>query len=404
MNVQQSMPQTIPMLPTEEAAKLRGRGPVSSLPYYDPDWWELERKAIFMRTWLHIAHVSEVAEPGSFIRRDIEFARASLLIVRGKDGEVRAFHNACTHRGTQLTQDCAGKRSAFTCPYHAWTFGTDGRLLSAPDFERFYVPKEDVALRQVACEVIAGLIFINFDPAPRQTARAFFGAVADAMEKLPMASAIDFTEWSYEIEANWKTNFDNFQENYHLRFIHPRTGLGATGPDNPFGYPTHYGFSGPHRSQTLWFNPDPPPVPETLMMAGMRGAKLAAQDGVVCPKTDFKLFPCFHVVGLPPGTQFTQTMMPLGPGRTRATVRMYWTTPANNASRRYTREFMAMTIRDVLSEDRHAVESAQRGLNSGAIAQIHFQDHEMLLRHLYETTVQIVTEYKAEQAQAAAHG
>ena len=79
MNVQQS----IPMLPTDEAAKLRGRGPVSSRPYYDPEWWELEKQAIFLRTWLHIGHVCEIPEPGSFIRREIECANASLLIVSG---------------------------------------------------------------------------------------------------------------------------------------------------------------------------------------------------------------------------------------------------------------------------------------------------------------------------------
>ena len=129
MNAQQS----IRMLPVEEAAKLRGRGPVSAKPYYDPDWWELERKAIFLRSWLHVAHICEVPEPGSFIRREIEFAGASLLIVRGKDGEIRSFHNVCVHRGTQLTQELSGKRGQFSCPYHRWTYGTDGRLLSAPD-------------------------------------------------------------------------------------------------------------------------------------------------------------------------------------------------------------------------------------------------------------------------------
>lgn len=393
MNIQQSFK----MLPTEEAAKLRGHGPVSSKPYYDPEWWELERKAIFMRSWLHVGHLCEVPEPGSFIRREIEFANASLLIVRGKDGEVRAFHNACTHRGTQLTQEECGKQSKFSCPYHMWTFGTDGSLLSAPDFERFYVAKEEVGLKQVAAEVLAGLIFINFDPEPRQSVREFFGPVAEEMELLPMAQAVDFTEWTYEIPANWKTNFDNFQENYHLRFIHPRTGEQIIGEENPFGYPTHYGFAGPHRSQTLWKNPHPPKIPQTLLLGYGRSAQLAQKDGVNFPKTDFKLFPCLHVVGLPPAQQYTHTMMPLGPGRTRGQIRMYWSREADCASRLFTRELGAMSIRDVLCEDRHAVEAGQRGLNSGAIEKIQFQDHEMLLRHLYETVQEKVGEYRAEQ-------
>jgi phenylpropionate dioxygenase-like ring-hydroxylating dioxygenase large terminal subunit len=396
MNVQQS----ITMLPTEEAAKLRGFGPVSSLPYHDPGWWELERKAIFLRSWLHVGHVCEIPEPGSFIRRDIEFARASLIIVRGKDSEVRALHNVCTHRGTQLVEEAAGKRSQFSCRYHMWTFGTEGRLLSAPDFERFHVAKEDCSLKQVRCEVLAGMIFINFDPEPADSVREFFGPIADEIELLPVARAVDFTEWTYEIEANWKLNFDNFQENYHLRFIHPRTGAQTIGPENPFGYPTHYGFSGPHRSQTLWKNPDPAPPSQTMMLGYGRAAALAARDGVSFPKTDFKLFPCLHAVSLPPGQQFTQTMMPLGPHRTRGTVRMYWTEKLDCASRVFAREYGAMSIRDVLSEDRWAVEAGQRGLARGTIAQVHFQDHEMLLRHLYETVQQKVADYLAEQEAA----
>ncbi len=386
----------IRMLPVEEAAKLRGSGALPSAPYHDPDWWELERKAVFLRSWLNVAHVSEVPEPGSFVRREIEFARASLLIVRGRDGHVRAFHNACTHRGTQLTQDEAGRRSQFSCPYHMWTFGTDGALLSAPDFERFFIDKKDCALKQVACEVLAGLVFINFDPAPRETAREFFGAIADELEGLPMAQATGFSEWTYEIDANWKTNFDNFQENYHLRFIHPRTGAQAVGEENPFGYPTHYGFSGPHRSQTLWRNPAPAPVPPSLGQAYMLAAQAAARRGESFPKTDFKLFPAFHVVGLPPNTQFTHTHWPLGPGRTRGVIRMYWIGGDDSASHRYAREFTSMSIRDVLVEDRHAVESAQRGLAGGAIPTIRMQDHEMLLRHLYETVQQKVADYLAE--------
>jgi phenylpropionate dioxygenase-like ring-hydroxylating dioxygenase large terminal subunit len=277
-----------------------------------------------------------------------------------------------------------------------WTFGQDGRLLSAPDFERFYLAKEDCALKQVRTQVLAGMIFINFDPEPTESVREFFGPIADEMEALPVARAIDFTEWRYEIDANWKLNFDNFQENYHLRFIHPRSGAQIIGPENPFGYPTHYGFSGPHRSQTLWTNPDPPPPSPTLVMGYTRAAQLAAKDGMIFPKTDFKLFPCLHVVGLPPSQQYTHTMMPLGPGRTRGTIRMYWTSEADCASRLFAREFGAMSIRDVLSEDRHAVEAGQRGIASGAVEQVHFQDHEMLLRHLYETVQAKVADYQVE--------
>jgi phenylpropionate dioxygenase-like ring-hydroxylating dioxygenase large terminal subunit len=384
------------MLPVEEAARRFGRGPVAAAPYFDPACWELERQAIFLRTWLHVGHVCELPRPGRFIRRDLEFANASLLIVRGRDGEIRGFHNVCTHRGTQLVADAQGKRASFTCPYHSWTFGLDGQLVAAPDFERFHLEKQACGLKQVALEICAGMIFINFEKQPRQSVREFLGPIAAQLETLPVARAVDFTEWSYEIEANWKLNFDNFQENYHLRFIHPRTGEQIIGPENPFGYPTAYGFWGPHRSQTLWKNPSPPPLPPALLDAHMRAAKLAQQDGALWPKTDFKLFPCLHVVGL--ATNFyTHTMMPLGPTRTRGQVRMYWTSENDSASRLYTREFTTMAIRDVLAEDRFTVEAGQRGISSGAIDKVHFQDHEVLLRHLYETVQAKVADYKLER-------
>jgi hypothetical protein len=89
-------------------------------------------------------------------------------------------------------------------------------------------------------------------------------------------------------------------------------------------------------------------------------------------------------------------MTPLDVDRTRGQIRMYWTSEPENGSQVYTREFTTMSIRDVLCEDRHAVEAGQRGLSSGAIDRVHFQDHEMLLRHLYETVEQMVEDYRAD--------
>lgn len=384
------------MLSVEDAADRLGSGPVAAAPYFDPDWWELERRAIFMRTWLHVGHVCELPGPGCFIRRDLEFANASLLIMRGKDGEVRAFHNVCTHRGTRLVEEAEGKRALFSCQYHRWTYGPEGQLVSAPDLERFHVDKDSCGLRKVALAICGGLIFINLAKSPQQDLREFLGPIFDALENLPVARATHFSEWTYEIEANWKLNFDNFQENYHLRFIHPRTGEQAMGPENPFGYPTAYGFCGPHRSQVLWKNPSPPPIPPVMRFAHGRAAQLAAHDAT-WPKTDFKLFPCLHIVGLA-ANFYSHTMTPLGPSRTRGQIRMYWTGEADSPSRLFTREFTSMAIRDVLVEDRHAVEAGQRGLSSGAIDKVHFQDHEVLLRHLYRTVEEKVAQYRSQTA------
>src|SRR3546814_2797666 len=98
---------------------------------------------------------------------------------------------------------------------------------------------------------------------------------------LPVATATTFSEYVYEIDGNWKLTYDNFQENYHLRFIHPRSGGGgAVGPDNPFGYPTRYGFHGESRTQTIWTNPAPK-LSATQMLAFGKLVPTLMQKGLM---------------------------------------------------------------------------------------------------------------------------
>ena len=282
-----NMPTTKPPQAPEDEVAALGTEPVPAGPYYRPEYFELERDAIFRRTWLQIGHLSELAEPGSFIVRPVEVANASLLIVHGNDGKIRAFHNVCTHRGTQLVAEASGKRQSFSCPYHMWTFGQDGALRGAPDWDRFFVDKAKCGLREVAVDVCAKLIFVNLDPKPEQSLREFLGPVAEQLETLPVSRATHFSEYVYEIDANWKLTYDNFQENYHLRFIHPRSGAAGTGPENPFGYPVRFGFHGPHRTQTIWSNPAA--VPKELQgFAFGKLARFAMADGLLNPAQDRK--------------------------------------------------------------------------------------------------------------------
>jgi phenylpropionate dioxygenase-like ring-hydroxylating dioxygenase large terminal subunit len=385
------------MLTPEVAADRFGTGPVPARTYHEVSAFAEEVEAIFKRSWLHVAHICELPQSGSFVRRELEFAHASLLIVRGKDNEIRSFHNVCTHRGTQLTDAASGRQGQFSCPYHRWTFGINGNLLSAPDFERFNLKKSDCGLKQVATQILGGMVYVNLSLKPRETVREQFGALADIMDRLPVAKATGFTEWTYEIEANWKVHFDNFQENYHVRFIHPKTAEQIIGPENPMGYPTHYGFYGPHRSQALWKNPAPPPLPDVLKITTGRSARLPQAYADSFEKVDMKLFPCLHIVWLSPDSQFSHTHIPIGPSRTRGSVRVYWVDPPENASRAFAREFATMSLRDVLSEDRSTVEAAQRGLASGALHTINMQEHEVLLRHFHQQVAARVDAWREEQ-------
>ena len=349
-----------------------------------------------MRSWINVGHVCEIPDAGSFVRCELEFARASLLIVRGKDGEVRALHNVCSHRGTQLVDEAAGRKSNFSCRYHMWTFGTDGALLSAPDFERFHVEKKDCALRQVSVGVCGGLIFISFNP--QQSLQEYLGPMAQRLESLAVARATTFHEYVYEIDANWKLTYDNFQENYHLRFIHPRSSGPGTGPDNPFGYPSSFSLEGRHRMQTIWTNPGAT-MPEGQMIPFMRGMPRLAADGLMeLPhgRDYLALFPNFFLL-CTPGNHFLHTVLPLGPEKSRGVIRLYWVGEDETASVRYFREAIMATTRDIHSEDVAVIEAGQRGLSSGALEHVHFQEKEILCRHLIKVVEDEVAAYEAEQ-------
>jgi phenylpropionate dioxygenase-like ring-hydroxylating dioxygenase large terminal subunit len=379
-----------------------GTAPVPAGPYYQSDWFELEREAVFRRAWLNVGHVAEIPNAGDFIVRELEVLGASIIIARGKDGAIRAFHNVCPHRGTQLVDGpAAGSASRFSCRYHMWTFGLDGALISAPDFERFYVEKSDCNLKGVAVDVCGGLIFVNLDPRRCLSLREWIGEeLADGMDSTVVARASHYSEYVYEIGANWKLTYDNFQENYHLRFIHPKSGLAGLGKENPYGYPVRYGFHGLHRTQTIWSNPEPQITPTQALTFG-RAVAMAMKDGVDFgdnTKQYFALFPSLFTFGSAV-QPFTHMVYPLSATRSRGVIRLYWLGADDSASKRFAREYMMATTRDIHAEDRAVIEAGQKGLSSGALSHIHFQEQEVLCRHLMHSVAAQVESYKAETGQ-----
>lgn len=387
----------------QEELEFLGTEPIPASAYFAPDWYERERKAVFLRSWINIGHTCEIPVPGDFIHRQLEFATASLLIVRGKGGEVRAFHNACTHRGTRLVREAEGRRAKFTCPYHMWTFGQDGALLSAPDFESFHVDKQDCSLRPVRIEVVAGLIFVNLDPAAVPL-REQLGVLADEMDTLLVGKATHFSEYTYEIGANWKIVYDNFQENYHLRFIHSRTGGAGIAAANPFGYPVRYRFQGTHRSQTIWSNPAPGPRGPVQTISGAAALAALSAKGLFPAQHGqeyYGLFPTLFMLGNP-FQSFSHVVYPIDAGRTRGVIRLYAVGEPDNASELFARQSSLTMLRDLHAEDIDVIEDGFKGLSGGGIAQIHFQTQEALCRHLYNSVASQVQAFEASQSGGAA--
>jgi len=146
-----------------------------------PAYFELERERIFRRAWLPIGHASNVPEPGSYFVREMPVFKTSLLVVRGQDGKVRAFHNACTHRGNKLVRGGDGCRKSFSCGFHGWTFSCEGDLRLITDEHQFRdLDKSALGLRPIHTQVWEDLIFVNGADEPHESLREWLGEMLRA--------------------------------------------------------------------------------------------------------------------------------------------------------------------------------------------------------------------------------
>src|SRR5262245_46241198 len=167
-------------------------GPVSYEDSISPEHYELERDAIFRRTWLNVGRVEQLARTGSYFTKDLDAARTSVVVVRGTDGEVRAFHNMCRHRGNKLvwqdfpTEETAGTCRQFTCKYHGWRYDLEGALTFVQQEEEFFdLDKAEYGLVPVQTEVWEGFVFVNLDADNTTSAREYLGSLAHGLEGYP---------------------------------------------------------------------------------------------------------------------------------------------------------------------------------------------------------------------------
>lgn len=197
-----------------------GQRTLSGEYFSSDEIFQAERERIFSRSWLLAGHVSQVASPGSFFL--FELNRESVIVVCGTDGEIRAFHNLCRHRGTRLCGDPDGVfGKAIQCPYHAWTYGLDGALRGAPNMGDVHgFDKGDWSLLPVALEQWEGLLFVNLAEEPAPFAEALPG-LAGRFKEWRLAELRSVHTTTYEVEANWKLFFHNYSECYHCPGVHP---------------------------------------------------------------------------------------------------------------------------------------------------------------------------------------
>jgi Rieske 2Fe-2S family protein len=191
-----------------------------SLPrevYHDPQIFEEEIRAIFMKSWLYAGHQSQIPKRGDYFL--FEMAGESVIVVRAGDGQINALVNVCRHRGSQICDALTGHETRFTCRYHGWTYNLDGSLLAASRMPEGF-DKSRHGLYRLHVKVLAGMIFINFDtnPVPFD---ALERDLAEPLAPYQLDRAKVAHKQNYAIRSNWKLAVENYNECYHCLPAHP---------------------------------------------------------------------------------------------------------------------------------------------------------------------------------------
>ena len=375
------------------------RLPVES---YSPRSWDEEMNAIFRRLPLMLALSCELPEPGCY--KAMKVLNVPVLIVRGEDLRLRAFINACTHRGRAITQthDENGKLKAFSCPYHAWRFGTDGRLLTIADQRKFgEIDKSLLGLKELHCEERVGFVWVCITPGRRFDIDEYLG---DMLHELAGLEADKwFLHGTARLEsANWKITHDGYLEAYHIPFLHRNTLYEFWNRESSTSVSLYDHFGplpcGPHQRMggNAWGN-DP-----ALM--------LKMKDVPPSEYTDKHfhavrtLFPHISISADKHGGMVSQ-LFPVAPDRC-ITIQNH-VNPRNPATEsaedtEAMKKRIALYAKIVYDEDYISSLSIQEGLNSGANTELLFGRNEGGAINFHKSVAHYVQAYRNEKAGDAA--
>jgi phenylpropionate dioxygenase-like ring-hydroxylating dioxygenase large terminal subunit len=211
------------MTAPQHAAEVQLRaGSIPKERYTSPRFAELEWERMWTKVWLLAGRVSDIPEPGDYLT--LEIGTESVLVVRLPDGSIAARHNVCMHRGNRLREPGRGHVEKFSCLFHGWQYALDGTLIAALDPESFPqgTPKDRLSLRPVRCDTWAGFVFVSLDP-DVEPLRDYLGIVAEQLEPYGLERWKLAFDCTIEIDCNWKTSVDAFNEAYHISATHPWT-------------------------------------------------------------------------------------------------------------------------------------------------------------------------------------
>ncbi len=188
--------------------------------YLDPQVADLEKRKIFWKTWQPVCHVEQILRAGDYFACEVN--GEPVVAIRETDGSIRAFSNVCRHRAHPVATG-KGNRKSLQCRYHGWTYGLDGRLLAAPEFEGVQNWKlTDVCLPELRVETYGPYVFVNLD-SKSESLNEILGKIPEEVERegFPVQKMHFVERREYEVQCNWKVYIDNYLEGYHIPMAHP---------------------------------------------------------------------------------------------------------------------------------------------------------------------------------------
>ncbi len=374
-----------------------GTGPIETESLISKDAFERERERVFKRTWLKVGRVEELPKPGDYKVKRIAVGPASVILVRGKDDRIRAFHNVCSHRANKVVTETgeetfgSSRAAVMTCRFHGWVYNAEGQIVAVPEEERFSAcfAKEENGLAPVHCDVWAGFIFINLDEGTPKPLSEFIGGFDTHLGSFPYEKYSHCFSYMTELNCNWKIGVDAFAEAYHVPTIHSGTfPLASIDLED-------VQLMGDHRTGGIYIDLTEPPTPTAQIAQRLSRSSLVEQVADADrlppsinphrrPNFIFELsvvFPNF-LIHVSDGIWFTHQFWPLSENRTLWEGK-YYVSPPTSYAEQWGVEHAQILQRNAWLEDTATMEATQEALETRVKSKMFLQDDEVLLRHAY---------------------
>ena len=397
-------------------------GKLTTANYWSAQHFEDELEYVFRRSWINICRADEVPNPGDFLVQDMYALGTSVLLVRGSDGVLRAFHNMCTHRGNRVEVDRRGNKNWFSCRFHGWTFDHCGHLVGVPQSQKFCtVDKEKNGLAPIHLDIWGGFVHICLAVQPPCTLDEF-------MQPLTQRLGAHFGDQPWhlnfrrgvEVKCNWKLPYDAVTEFYHFNALHPKSIGGSLSMKDsiPVLFPNQAGVVG--HFEAFYAKTDaylePTPIQQLVAQMGTRGVHTKSTSAST---TEFKTrYPeainlhqradwavdmyatLPHAAYLIQEQSFSlQRSWPIAVDRCYVTLDV-WTLapPPRNFSEVFNVSAFRSRSIDVISEDFSTLEHIQGNLLHGPVRSFHYNSDEAQVKGLQDLIQVWIDRGKAQSA------